>query len=321
MDINCYAQRLFNPFRGIMNVIAYAGAEAVSLDGLHWDIYVRDTELVSDLQNNRRILSSDLRYGRWSEKEGLVRGPIYPSDDFKRLEAEGDIVFHYLLQHHQDVPFAFADHYELWLLDIMRQPLAILNSVVYEEDMELDGPLQWRVGVKCEQDFSSPSFESLHKPRYNAGEYISHYVNQCARPEPCAQWFYRHQDGSGSGLEGVNLHSRYRQRQLDSRAFPKYFLNDLSHDPQHSQLLDDYLKWQAPYFLLLQNLSSHRRDIIEKQACKRALLMDELCHLYPDVVNADLLNAARVEAVLRRNVLSAKAQNDEGEIYPARGTP
>lgn len=38
MQIECYAQRLLNPFRGTMQVVKYASAEAVSTDGVHWDI-------------------------------------------------------------------------------------------------------------------------------------------------------------------------------------------------------------------------------------------------------------------------------------------
>lgn len=41
MPIRCYAQRLLNPFRGVKNVIEYQAAEAVTVDGLHRDIYVR----------------------------------------------------------------------------------------------------------------------------------------------------------------------------------------------------------------------------------------------------------------------------------------
>ena len=311
MQIVCYAQRLFNPFRGIMNIIAYGGAEAVSLDGIEWDIYVRDTELVADLQNNRRILSTDVRYGHWSKHKGLVRGSIYPSDDFKRMEAQGHVVFEYLRHHHQDVPFPLQDRYELWLLDIMRQPLAILNSVVNPADIELDCPIKWRAGVRCCEDFCSPHFDGLNKKQYKAGEYISHYINECAQPEPCAQWFHRQQDGSGISLQGIDLHAQYRSRRLDDKAFPKYFINDLSHDAQHSQLLDDYLSWQAPYFLLLQDLSDHRRGIIEKQACQRALLIDELCHLYPQLIDEKLINAARVEAILRRNQDGVKTSTED----------
>jgi hypothetical protein len=67
MSIRRYAQRLLNPFRGVMNIIEFQGAEAVTTDGIHWDIYVRDLELVQDIQHNARIQTSDIRYGHWSE--------------------------------------------------------------------------------------------------------------------------------------------------------------------------------------------------------------------------------------------------------------
>ena len=46
MPIRQYAQRLLNPFRGVMNIIEYESAETVIIDGIHQDIYARDAELV-----------------------------------------------------------------------------------------------------------------------------------------------------------------------------------------------------------------------------------------------------------------------------------
>ena len=40
MTILCYSQRLLNPFRGSMCCIQYRSAEAVTADGIKWDIYV-----------------------------------------------------------------------------------------------------------------------------------------------------------------------------------------------------------------------------------------------------------------------------------------
>lgn len=138
MKLNCYAQRLLNPFRGVMNIIEFQGAEAVTIDGEHWDIYVRDTELVEDLENSNRIQTSDIRYGSWSEKDGLKRGAMYPSRDFLILEQRGTVVYEFLLQNFRNIPFTLNDNYELWLLDTHDQPLALLNSSVREDCMELD---------------------------------------------------------------------------------------------------------------------------------------------------------------------------------------
>lgn len=104
-DVYCFAQRLLNPFRGILQIIAYESAEAVSTDGAHWDIYVRNDELVKDLENRYQVQTSDIRYGNWSADKGLKRGPGYPSEDFKRMEKMGAIVYEHLLRDHQKVPF------------------------------------------------------------------------------------------------------------------------------------------------------------------------------------------------------------------------
>ena len=143
MDFRCYSQRLLNPFRGVMNIIEFEAAEAVTLDGVHWDIYVRDAELVKDLPNSHKVQTSDIRYGRWSASSGLKRGAIYPSEDFKVLEAQGALVYEYLLKHHQQIPFPFADVSELWLLDQFAQPLVLLKSAVLEDDLELDRLPDW----------------------------------------------------------------------------------------------------------------------------------------------------------------------------------
>ena len=49
MKFECYAERLLNPFRGITNTIRYQSAEAVTADGVRWDIYVSNEALQGNL--------------------------------------------------------------------------------------------------------------------------------------------------------------------------------------------------------------------------------------------------------------------------------
>jgi len=127
MQIECYAQRLLNPFRGVVHVIRFQSAEAVTTDGVEWDIYVANDALLDGLgRAGRRAQISDIRYGHWSLEKGLKRGPLFPSDDFKRLEEMGAEAYRHLLKVHRDVPFAFRDAFELWLLDRDARPLARL---------------------------------------------------------------------------------------------------------------------------------------------------------------------------------------------------
>lgn len=84
MSVECYAQRLLNPFRGVLNTIRYESAEAVTLDGVHWDIYVSNEKLLDDLHQSHRVQVSDIRYGSWSLEQGLKAWPTVPLGRFPR---------------------------------------------------------------------------------------------------------------------------------------------------------------------------------------------------------------------------------------------
>lgn len=310
MTLRRYAQRLLNPFRGIMNIIEFEGAEGVSVDGIHWDIYVRNSELVADFDNSRQIQTSDIRYGHWSEKQGLVRGPIFPSDDFRTLEMRGAIVYEDILEQHRQLPFSLQDHFECWLLDRQQQPLALLHTVTLAEDMELNLPLQWHAGQACQRSFHPNPPDTLQpviQNAGNAGEYLTRYIRECSGNRPAAQWFQRTHNGNGQGLAGIAMPEALQGRCLESKSFPDYFLRTTGHDETHTLLIDEYLAWLAPFLLLLQNLPREVRQDFEQKAWRNALLMEKQFRLYPCVLDECGLAAARVEATLRaRHALAEK---------------
>ena len=311
--IQCYSQRLLNPFRGVMNFITYESAEAVTTDGEHWDIYVTDGDLLEGLKG-KNILTSDIRYGSWSMKEGLKRGPIYPSDDFKRLENLGAIVYEHLLRIHNQVPFPFWDRYELWLLDQARQPLALLNSVVHEHEIDTDVAIDWRAGLACRQNFHPAVLQDYLDPDnhlYTAADYLTDYINQCAAEYPAAQWFRRNIDCSGLGLTGINLPDAYRGRRIPKASFPELFIQTETHDLEHTQLIEEFLNWQSPWLLLLNKLDNETRRHYEQQARQHALIVAGQYRLYPQIVEENQINAARIEARLRSN---DKSDKDDKEI-------
>jgi len=310
MAPTCYAQRLLNPFRGVMNIIEYQGAEAVTTDGLHWDIYVRDETLVEDMADSHKVQTSDIRYGSWSEKQGLKRGAIYPSDDFKLLEHRGAVVYEYLLEHHRDVPFAFTDDYELWLLDENGMPLALVNSATGPLQTDCDCQIEWRAGRECTRTFRSHACESADAGAEPPGEQLSRLVNRRAGPSPAAQWFHRHDDGSATGLEGVNLPGALVARRLPDSAFADFFLSTPRGDPAEQRLVEDFFTWQAPCLLLLHTLGRETRARLEQQALARARAIERLYRLYPSIVDPGAIKAARVEALLRASESDGE-DNDE----------
>mgnify|MGYP001087937616 CR=1 FL=1 len=93
MVIECYAQRLLNPFRGAMLTIRYEAAEAVTLDGLRWDIYVANRD-----GSDERRLTRDIQHDVLPRFIGATRllSVVDERDDELRAtlaeEAEGQSV-------------------------------------------------------------------------------------------------------------------------------------------------------------------------------------------------------------------------------------
>ncbi|MDA8260504.1 MAG: hypothetical protein M0Z99_33545 [Betaproteobacteria bacterium] len=306
MQIECYAQRLLNPFRGVVHTIRYQSAEAVTTDGIEWDIYVANDALLDGLgRAGKRAQISDIRYGHWSAEKGLKRGPLYPSDDFKRLEDMGAVVFEHLLKVHREVPFKFRDPFELWLLDHHEQPLALLHSVRADSETDTKPPLDWRAGMAAQERFQSAAIAGLGEP---AGVYLTRYVNSLA--SGMVQWFSRSDDGAGLGLHTLKGGDHLRGRVLDADAFPPLFIATAGMDAAHTRLVHDYHAWQAPWMLLLPHLDPATRSALEAAACQQAETLEKHYRLYPAVIDRPALQAARVEAALVRSQPRPKNQEE-----------
>lgn len=309
MQIECFAQRLLNPFRGVVHTIRFASAEAVTTDGIEWDIYVANDTLLDGLgRAGKRALISDIRYGHWSAEKGLKRGPLYPSDDFRRLEEMGAVVYEHLLHVHRDVPFRFRDPFELWLLDRNDQPLALLHSVRADSETDTRPPLDWRAGMAAQEQFRSAAIADPAEP---AGVYLTRYVNSLA--SGVAQWFRRSDDGDGLGLHTLKGGDELRGRVLDAEAFPPLFIATAGMDAAHARLVRDYHAWQAPWLLLLPHLGPATRSALEACACQQAELIEKHCRLYPAIIDRPALQAARVEAALLR---SQPRMDKQDEVMP-----
>jgi hypothetical protein len=311
MQIECYAQRLLNPFRGVMHTIRHQSAEAITTDGIEWDIYVANDALLDGLgRAGRRAMISDIRYGHWSAEKGLKRGPLFPSDDFKRLEHMGALVYEHLLKVHREVPFNFRDCFELWLLDRNDRPLALLHSVRADSETDTKPPLDWRAGMAAQEKFRSAAITDLAEP---AGVYLTRYVNSLS--SGVAQWFRRSDDGAGLGLHTLRGGDSLNGRVLDADAFPPLFIATTYMDAAHAQLVRDYHAWQAPWMLLLPHLDAPTRSALERAACQQAESVEKHCRLYPAMIDRAALQAARVEAALVRSQPRSHKQDEAMPMF------
>jgi hypothetical protein len=309
MKFDCSAQRLLNPFRGIINTIRYRSAEAVTADGVRWDIYVSNEALQDKQSGSVRTQVSDIRYGSWSADSGLKRGPIFPSDEFMAMEAMGAIVFKHLLRVHNEIPFAFTDRFELWLLDWQQRPLVLLDSAADIASLDLKQPCIWRPGINCRKTFISAAADRLGIDPSQHGaitDYLATYINARTTDLASAQIFERSDDQSGRGLHGINLESTLEQRRLAAEDFPVMLIETRSHDDRHKQLLHDFGCWQAPWLLLLPTLSPEQRRDYEVHARVQALKVAGQYHLYPAIMDQAVIDSARIEARLRNTVVEKK---------------
>lgn len=299
--VEVFAQRVLNPFRGVLQVIRYRGAEAVSMDGEHWDLYVRNDSLLDGLDTDgHRVLVSEIRYGRWSAAQGLKRGALYPSEDFYRMERQGEVVYDALRQLHAQVPFPLRDHYERWLLDCAGQPLVLLDSAVDRAGMAEADCETWRIGLANEKQFSSPALTDCPDTGgRSAGRYLMDYINGLGSQ---VTWFSRGPDGCGRRLD--------TEETLPAEAFPRFLLRSQGHDSAHSRLIDDFIDGQAPWQLLLADLDPATRARMECLARRQASAVARLFRLYPAVIDAHQINAARVEARLNEAMAQAPGETD-----------
>ncbi len=311
LPVHCYSQRLLNPFRGVVNIIRYQSAEAVTSDGVNWDIYVSNDSLLDGLDGSKSVQISDIRYGRWSKREGLTRGPLYPSAEFYQMEDMGAVVYQHLLQVHQRVPFPFDDFIELWLLDKNNQPLALLNTVADIQDIDNYQLLDWRAGQICRKSFS-PQYlgRSGTGGTGNAADILVEYINNCAHTPPSAQWFQRKQDGTAIGLHGHHLDESVTGRVIGADDFPEYFIKTRHKDEYYMRLVSEFIEWQSPWLLLLETLDRKDRRHFEKCARKQALIVDQQYLLYPEIIDESFIRSARVEAKLRKTQMQ-KVNQDE----------
>jgi len=77
------------------------------------------------------------------------------------LEGGGDHLIDRLLEVHKRVPIPLKDRFELWLMDREARPLALLDTAVRREDIEMDQCAEWHAGPACHQTFTSTVADRL----------------------------------------------------------------------------------------------------------------------------------------------------------------
>jgi hypothetical protein len=301
-----YAQRMLNPFPGVINVVELDDADAVTRDGVEWILYLHGDVEEERLDDGTTALfqTPDLKYGTWSAHEGLKRAPVRSVVDFEEVEQRGQALLDAIRRVAPHAPFSLADRYECWLLENPScRPLALVDSACQPPADTPPAPA-WNPGQASRREFVSARLRNRQDPVPEGGDPVdaarlARAVNTAAGEPALVQWFERLADGRGIALAKSGPPSPLAGRTLSAADFPELMLTTEWADEALTMLAEDFLAWQAPWLLQLQHLGDATRGALERAARRRAHLTAALHHLYPAVVDEREIRAALVEARMR----------------------
>lgn len=303
-----YCLRRVNPFLGVVAIVRSREGRALSVDGCNWQLQVLahpPRGLWSGYGERDELMF--FRFGVWSDAGGLSQVPLNPILDVRRMVAVSQELIEEVRAALPELPFSLAPELELWLLDQDESPLALLATALEDTDLAPLGRQEWNAGGRGERTFVSARLAGEGVPErdgsgrfYHADAVERLFRGTVGRRLNC-QWFRRDPDG-GEGL-GEGAPAELAGRRLGPDAFPTLPVRERWPEPADAALVAEYLDWLAPYLLTLPRLTREQRARFEDAARREALLVDALWRLYPEVLDEELVNRARVEARLRRTNL------------------
>lgn len=295
-----YAVRRVNPFEGVLQVVETHDARAYSPNGQVWQIQVLAHRPDHTWRSFSHVppIEQFFNFGLWDVQGGLHRIPANPVMDIGAMTAAADGLADALRRLSDQLPFKLVDHYECWSTDYRGEPVALLATTEDPQFMADMRPGRWQATRLADHGFVSPSLiaggvpaKGELGPRQHA-EQLERQVRQLGQHKA---WFRRLADGGGErvnpGQDGTAP---------PAQALPQLGLKTTWGGEQQQGLINDYLTWQAPRLLMLQDIDDAQRSWLEPLACRQAVELAAAYRLIPRVLDHDRIEAARVEAALRR---------------------
>jgi hypothetical protein len=313
-DLECYSLRRLSPFQGVLQVVKTREARALSVDGHSWHIQVRCEIRRPRWGGNPANVTVYRRFvaiALWSIRDGMTRLPIDPTLDRSRLEERSERLMPVLRAAVEQLPLSRRDSLELWLLDAKeRLPIALLGSALEGRTLPKFRRLEWIPSPPGDRSFVAQSLRDSETypvlpQAANHRTMVANLIHKTAGRPRSAQWFQREEDGAGIGLSAPEQRTEQTPwcgERLPKSAFPQLPLRQQWADATERRLVADFHYWQAPFLLTLAELNDSTREGLERAARDRPMTVSALHRLYPKVLNREAINAALVEAKLRRCV-------------------
>lgn len=262
-----------------MQVIAIDNGEAETMDGVHWVLYVSHEDIVSHTG------MSEVRYGSWSQHGGLKLSMVRGTETSNVIDRVGDQLVSALEEFSASIPFPLNDRFECWLLTADGRPLALIDSVSSEDKKRAFESPAWHPGAAAFSEFESDSGDA---------DRLRQLINDRAGSRSYTLWVERKKTATGYCGDAVTETGDV----ICAADMPQRLLLETWDDADDAALVSDYLAWQAPWLLQLDNFDDEMRQAIELQAWKRPLLCARQYHLFAKVLDKTQLKVVRVQARL-----------------------
>lgn len=296
-----YAVRRVNPFEGVLQVVEIHNARAYSTDGRTWQLQVLAQRPNDTWRSFGDVtpIEQFFNCGIWDARDGLHRVPANPMLDIGAVSGAATELAETLARLQPSLPFELIDALECWATDYKGRPVALLASTEDPSRLGDIRPGRWQATRLSDHRFVSPALLARKVPstgdlgpRQHA-ERLERQVRQLGQHRA---WFRRLADGSGEPVGP----GRDQRETLPAGCFPALGLKADWSDPLDAEVATDYLDWIAPRLLTLQRLDDTERARLEQVACRQAVALEAVFALIPRIIDRKALDAARVEARLRR---------------------
>jgi hypothetical protein len=296
---NAFSLRRLNPFNGILQVFTTGTARALSSTGIKWEIQILSDSPQGLWANIPFAGRQFYTFGIWSRREGLRQVPLNPLFNTRDMLWSAEQIIERLQLSLDDLPFPFADPYELWLLDEESGlPVALLESARNPQELSSKDVRRWIAAERGDFHFVSAHLSARGLPvndGYNPRVHTSileALVRRRGGQNHRRGWFLKQTDGNHASLEQGHPG-------LAADDFPELPITLEWECSDDLALIEDYLAWKAPQLLLLPDLSPSLRERLEKLAVRHAEQIERFWRLFPEIHNKPLLKSARVEAKIR----------------------
>lgn len=262
--VRAFSERLMPPYSGQVQIAQSDTYRALTIDGQVWEIqYVNRTHV-----RVATLSAGDIKARAVSPEQ--LEGGTVDEELLGLLDYLADV----------DLPFAPTDVYEYWLLDGQDDaPMALIFSCSEVAQMaKFPARDEWTALPAAVMPIQKTDDEEKNQsPPVNYR--LERLVVERAGTRPKASWFNRQEHAAG--------------------LFPPLMVREDWADASDSALCQRYIERQAPRLLMLHGLSHDDRQRLESYCRPHAMEVARFCGLYPEILDAEFIQALRVEARFR----------------------